>query len=155
MGQLTSRKPLRLEPFQPEWLSELVLMWRESFEAALGIVDPHPIAQQEAYFLERVLPHYPVRVAWQGERMVGFIAASEDKVEQLFVRKGWQRRGIGGAMLAWAKQQSRGELFLFAFARNANACAFYEYNGFTIAARGFEPQWQLDDVRYVWVAPAA
>jgi GNAT superfamily N-acetyltransferase len=145
---------LRLDPFQPEHLCELVLMWRASFEAALGIVDPHSIAEQEAYFLARVLPGHEVRVAWQGDQMVGFVAASTEMVVQLFVRLGWQRRGIGEAMLGWAKQRSGGHLTLFTFARNRNACAFYEHNGFVAAARGFEPEWQLDDVKYVWTAPA-
>jgi GNAT superfamily N-acetyltransferase len=144
---------LRLEVFQPEHLSELVPMWRASFEAAVGIVDPHPIAEQEAYFLERVLPRHAVRLAWQGGQLVGFVAASADTVAQLYVRQGWQRRGIGGAMLGWAKRQSGGRLTLFTFARNLNACAFYEHNGFVVAARGFEPEWQLDDVKYVWTAP--
>lgn len=143
---------VRLDVFQPENLSELVLMWRASFEAALGIVDPHSIAEQENYFLERVLPHHEVRVAWHGDLLVGFVAASSEMVVQLFVRQGWQRRGIGGAMLAWAKQRSCGHLSLFTFARNHNACAFYEHNGFVVAARGFEPTWQLDDVKYVWPA---
>lgn len=145
---------LRLETFQPVHLRELVLMWRASFEAALGIVDPHSIAEQEAYFLERVLPQHEVRVAWHGDLLVGFVAASTVMVVQLFVRQGWQRRGIGGAMLGWAKQRSNGRLTLFTFARNLNACAFYEHNGFVVAARGFEPEWQLDDVQYVWTAPA-
>lgn len=129
-------------------------MWRASFEAALGIVDPHSIAEQETYFLERVLPQHEVRVAWRGDLLVGFVAASTEMVVQLFVRQGWQRRGIGGALLGWAKQRSNGRLTLFTFARNLNACAFYEHNGFVVAARGFEPEWQLDDVTYVWTAPA-
>jgi len=34
--------------------------------------------------------------------------------------------------------------------RNAGARAFYERNGFRAVARGFEPKWQLEDVRYEW-----
>ena len=38
------------------------------------------------------------------------------------------------------------------FARNAGACAFYERNAFVAVAHGFEPTWQLADVRYEWTA---
>ena len=141
-----------LVDFQHAHLAELVPMWRASFEAALGIVDPHPIADQQQYFLEQVLPAHAVRVAWSGQQLVGFVAASADSVAQLHVRVGHQRRGFGGAMLEWAKRQSGGQLWLYTFARNRNACEFYEHNGFVAVARGFEPTWQLDDVKYHWSA---
>jgi ribosomal protein S18 acetylase RimI-like enzyme len=71
---------------------------------------------------------------------------------QLYVRVGCQRQGIGTRMLDWAKSRSTGSLWLYTFAQNLVACAFYERNGFRVAARGFEPNWGLDDVRYVWRA---
>ncbi len=43
----------------------------------------------------------------------------------------------------------------YAFARNAIARAFYEKHGFEIVARGFEPTWQLDDIKYEWAAQHA
>jgi RimJ/RimL family protein N-acetyltransferase len=49
--------------------------------------------------------------------------------------------------------QSAGSLWLYTFARNRVARAFYEQNGFVDVAHGFEPLWQLDDVRYEWTAP--
>jgi ribosomal protein S18 acetylase RimI-like enzyme len=78
------------------------------------------------------------------------VAASPDTISQLYVRKGFHRQGIGSRMLGWAKEQSAGSLWLYTFARNAVACAFYEHHGFHVAARGYEPYWKLDDVRYEW-----
>ena len=46
-------------------------------------------------------------------------------------------------------------LWLFAFARNTGARAFYEKHDFKIIARGFEPNWHLDDIRYEWIAEDA
>jgi ribosomal protein S18 acetylase RimI-like enzyme len=127
-------------------------MWRESFEHGVGIVDPHPIEEQRRNFAEHVLPDHDVRVAFLERRMVGFVAASAESVNQLYVRKGLHRRGIGTRMLEWAKDQSGGSLWLYTFERNAVARAFYERHGFTIAARGHEPFWDLDDLRYEWRA---
>ena len=128
----------------------LVPMWRESFEYGVGIVDPHPIARQRAHLIERVLPEHEVTVALEGERIVGFVAANAESVSQLFVRVGCHGRGIGSELLRRAMAASAGALWLYTFARNAQARRFYEARGFTAVAFGFEPTWQLDDVRYEW-----
>lgn len=91
-----------------------------------------------------------MRVALRDRQIVGFIAATRESVAQLYVRVGCQRRGIGRALLAWAKDRSSGHLWLYTFACNRGAQAFYERNGFVVAARGFEPTWRLDDIRYEW-----
>lgn len=65
---------------------------------------------------------------------------------------GARASSIGSRLLAWAKEQSAGSLWLYTFDRNAIARAFYEKHGFRIVARGFEPQWKLADVRYEWAA---
>ena len=82
--------------------------------------------------------------------IVGFVAASEVSVAQLYVHTRYQRLGIGTLLLNWAKNQSKGSLWLYTFARNSRACSFYEGSGFRAVARGFEPMWQLEDVKYEW-----
>jgi GNAT superfamily N-acetyltransferase len=143
-----------LVEFDERRIDELVPMWRASFEAGVGVIDPHPIEEQRQYFLAEVLPRHKVRMALRDTELVGFVAASEESVSQLFVRVGHQRQGIGAELLAWAKSQSNGSLWLYTFARNLGARVFYERNGFVAVARGFEPTWQLEDIRYRWVAPA-
>lgn len=146
-------EPATLTAYDDGRLDELVAMWRESFEAGVGVTDPHPIAEQRTYFLTEVLPRNDVRLAMLDGRLVGFVAASRASVAQLHVRVGFHRRGIGTLLLAWAKAQSAGSLWLYTFARNRIARAFYERHGFVDVAHGFEPLWQLDDVRYEWTAP--
>ena len=137
-----------LEEFREADTHELVRMWRESFEHGVGVEDPHPIQEQERYLMETVVPECAVRIAWLDGRMVGFVAATPESISQLYVRKGFFGRGIGTRLLDWAKQQSAGSLWLFAFARNGGARAFYERHGFRIVARGYEPGWKLDDLKY-------
>jgi len=154
-GRAVNAGTVDLAGFDGEWLDELIPMWRRSFEAGVGIVDPHPLAEQEKYFLDKVLPHYAVRLALLDSRLVGFVAASADSIAQLYVRVGWQRRGIGTRMLDWAKRQSGGNLWLYTFARNRGARAFYARQGFVEVAYGLETSWQLDDVRLQWSAQPA
>ena len=142
-----------LVPFEPRWLDALVPMWRTSFEAGVGVIDPHPLSDQRQYFVDVVLPHNSVRLALDGDDLVGFIACSSESVAQLYVRVDRQRVGIGTQMVRWAKRQSSGSLWLYTFARNSGARAFYARNGFVEIARGFEASWQLDDVKLQWIGP--
>lgn len=144
--------PPSIVEFRPEHTKELVRMWRESFEFGVGIVDPHPLEEQERFLSTIVIAENAIRVAFVEGQMAGFVAANPASVSQLYVRKGLHRRGIGSALLEWAKGQSSGSLWLYTFARNAGARAFYERHGFRIVARGFEPNWKLDDLRYEWPA---
>jgi ribosomal protein S18 acetylase RimI-like enzyme len=136
--------------FRTELAGELVRLWRASFEDGVGLADPHPFEEQRRYLLEDVVPRFSVRVALLAGDLVGFIAANDRAISQLYVRVGFHRRGIGSRLLDWAKAQSSGELWLYTFARNKRACAFYEKNGFRAVAKGFEPNWKLEDVKYAW-----
>jgi len=145
-----TRQDVKIEEFREPHARELVRMWRESFEAGVGVKDPHPIEDQERFLLEKLAPANAIRVAFLDDRMVGFIAANPESISQLYVRNGFGRRGIGSCLVEWAKAQSAGALWLYTFERNLVARAFYERHGFRIVARGFEPEWKLEDLRYEW-----
>jgi GNAT superfamily N-acetyltransferase len=144
-----------LEEFREEQARELVRMWRESFEFAVGVKDPHPIEEQERYLLDVLVPTTRLRTVSMDGGIAGFVAAKPVSVAQLYVKRGLHRRGIGTRLLDWAKEQSVGSLWLYTFARNSVAQRFYEKNGFRIVARGHEPNWKLDDLRYEWTRDAA
>lgn len=72
------------------------------------------------------------------------------RAHRVHIRVGFHRRGIGSQLIKWAKSQSAGSLWLYTFARNTVAQAFYEHHGFRVVARGFEPAWQLEDIKYQW-----
>jgi len=141
---------LAISEYSREHAGDLVRMWRASFEHGVGIRDPHPLEEQLAYFHEQVLPNHHVRLAWQDSTLVGFLAANHESVAQLYVRLGHHRRGIGSHLLNLAKRDCAGSLWLFTFQQNMVARRFYERHGFTAVEFGFEPMWQLADVKYLW-----
>jgi ribosomal protein S18 acetylase RimI-like enzyme len=141
---------IAIEDFRTSDLDTLVRMWREGFEYGVGITDPHPLEDQVAYFEREVRPNNRVRVAKEDNLLVGFLASNAESVAQLHVRVGHHRRGIGRRLLGLAKSDSMGTLWLYTFARNTRACAFYESQGFKVVQRGYEPTWQLEDVKYAW-----
>ena len=143
-----------LVDYDASYLDALVRLWRDAFELGVGVTDPHPLAEQRDHFLAEVLPTHRVTIALQPAGLAGFIAASPESVAQLHVKVGLHRQGIGSQLLELAKARSSGSLWLYAFARNVRACRFYEKHGFVVVARGFEPTWQLEDVKYHWSAAA-
>jgi ribosomal protein S18 acetylase RimI-like enzyme len=144
--------PLELVEYDVSFLERLLRLWREAFEFGVGVADPHPLSEHREYFLAQVLPQHRVTLAVRESQLVGFVAASEESVAQLHVQVGLHRQGIGSALLALSKAQSAGSLWLYAFTQNVRACRFYEKHGFVAVARGFEPNWQLEDVKYSWSA---
>jgi GNAT superfamily N-acetyltransferase len=150
LGRMTVADRAILVEFDAHRLDELIHMWRASFEAGVGVIDPHPLSEQRQYFLTEVLPRNVVCLAIHADALVGFIAASAESVAQLYVRVGCQRRGVGAQLLTWAKERSTGKLWLYTYARNLGARAFYERNGFVAIAHGFEPMLQLEDIKYQW-----
>jgi GNAT superfamily N-acetyltransferase len=107
----------------------------------VGVFDPHSLLEQRDYFLSELLPKHTVKVALLDGRLVGFVAASSDSAARLHVRVGCFRQGFGSQLLEWAMAQSKGNVWLFAFARKHRARQFCEHCGFRAVAFGFEPTW--------------
>jgi ribosomal protein S18 acetylase RimI-like enzyme len=152
MSDTVDRSPAqpRIEAFTEVFFDDLLSMWRESFEAGVGIADPHSLAEQAGYFRVEVMAKHRIQVALAEGKLLGFCAANDDSVAQLYVRVGHHRQGIGKMLLDWAKARSGGTLWLYTFERNTIARAFYESQGFQARVFGFEPFWQLADVKYEW-----
>lgn len=138
--------------YSPRYGLELVKMWRESFEEAVGVIDPHPLFEQLRYLEQQVIPEYRVRVVLDEttSTVIGFMASNSERISQLYVHIGHQNKGIGSRLIKMAKQHSQGRLRLFTFAANKNAQRFYERHGFKVVSRGFEKEWQLEDIEYEW-----
>jgi GNAT superfamily N-acetyltransferase len=91
-------------------------------------------------------------IARQGSGPIaGYMSIYGDEIDHLYVMPGYQRRGIGRALLNKAKELSPHRLALFTFQKNANARAFYEANGFrAVAFTDGENVEGEPDVQYEW-----
>jgi len=140
--------------YLPQYGRELVQMWRDSFEHAVGIRDPHTLEDQLRFVEKELVRNNSVVIVLEkgAGKVVGFLAATTDTISQLYIHVDHQSKGIGSSLVNLAKQNSNGRLRLFTFECNKNAQRFYEKHGFTIVARGFEKNWQLADIEYEWVA---
>lgn len=128
----------------------VVELWRASFEHGVGIKDHHPIEEQHAHWVERVVPVSRVRVVVAGQEVLAFMASTSESIAHLYVRVGSIGQGIGSALVKLAKTESAGSLWLYTFARNTNARRFYERQGFVETERESRNMWQLEAIRYHW-----
>ena len=140
--------------YSSEYGLELVQMWRDSFEQAVGVIDPHSLEDQLRALEEKIVPENRVRVVLeQGTgKVIGFLASTSQTISQLYIHLDYQNKGIGSLLVNVAKEDSTGSLRLFTFECNKRAQRFYERHGFKVVGRGFEPTWQLNDVEYEWRA---
>lgn len=139
-------------------VEEAVRVWARSrwdvqpwLEERMG----HTPEDDLTHFREVILRDCEVQLAWEGDAIVGLIAHRAGRVEQLYVEPSCQGRGIGTALLAWARERSPSGLSLFTHQRNARARAFYEARGFEAVEFGRSPPPEDEpDVRYVWAPDA-
>jgi RimJ/RimL family protein N-acetyltransferase len=153
----------RIVEREPAHDEEIVRLWRTSFEHGVRTVDTNSLEAQLAFFRRELVPQHRVRVVLRdppagqagpttGEQIVAVMATTPHSVAQLYVRVGDIGRGLGARLLALAKAESAGSLWLYAFARNVAACRFYERHGFRVVEREppGENMYRLEAVKYLW-----
>ena len=113
----------------------------------------HTLDDARAFFRARVVAECELWVAEDPQGLLGLIALDAPWIRQFAVFPGYQRSGIGGALLTQAREQSPRELRAFTFRRNLPARAFYERHGFVAVAFGVSPAPESEpDVEYRWLA---
>ncbi len=122
--------------------------------AALASFDWMPVihtpAEDLAFIRDIVLPRQQVTVAEAGKEIVGFIAVSDDWVEQLYLDPAWTGQGIGSRLLMDASA-ALPVVKLHCFQANTGARRFYERHGFRAESvgDGTTNEEGLPDILYV------
>jgi GNAT superfamily N-acetyltransferase len=92
-----------------------------------------------------------VWLAVDGDQIAGLLALRDNLIDQLFVRPGAQRQGVGRVLLAKAKERFPDGLRAYTFQKNSPARAFFEKHGFEIVRAGLSPPPENEpDLEYVW-----
>ncbi|KQV84517.1 GNAT family N-acetyltransferase [Rhizobium sp. Root1220] len=99
--------------------------------------------------------HTQGEIVWLAETPEGEIAgfmtlwAPDDFIHMLYIRKDWQGKGAGTALLRalpnWPRQKYR----LKCLVRNARAKAFYLANGFRVTAGGTSAEGDYDEMSFI------
>ncbi|WP_244661981.1 GNAT family N-acetyltransferase [Mesorhizobium huakuii] len=106
---------------------------------------------EDLFFIrDIVLPRQQATVAEAGEQIIGFIAVSDEWVEQLYLDPTWTGQGIGSRLLIDATA-ALPVAKLHCFQSNTGARRFYERHGFRAEAfgDGTTNEEGLPDILYV------
>jgi ribosomal protein S18 acetylase RimI-like enzyme len=113
--------------------------------------------EDDRAFFTRVVALDEVWVAEQEERIVGFVALSEDLLDHIYVHPDAQGHGIGSALLDVAKERRPAGFSLWVFQQNEGARRFYERHGLRLVHEtdGSANEERTPDALYEWRPGAA
>lgn len=125
-----------LRKFTEQDLPAVLSLWRKSNRDAHGFI---PAAYWEENFpaVQAALPRAEVYVYEQDGKILGFLGMQEEYIAGIFVESSVRSRGIGRALLEYAKSR-KPRLTLRVYEKNPRAAAFYLREGFSVAARETE-----------------
>ena len=143
-----------IREYRPEDFDAVTILWRVARERSLPEFHRgkgHFFYEDQDYFRNHILKENTVWVVDVDHRPVAFLAMRNDFIDHLYVHPDYQKRGIGNALLEYARQLSPDHLWLYTLQVNTNARVFYEKNGFLAEKFGVSPPPENEpDVEYHW-----
>ena len=79
----------------------------------------------------------------------GFIGLSESHIEGIFVAKAARSKGVGKALLEYAKSR-KPSLTLSVYQKNQRALAFYQREQFTVQSEGIDEDTNEAEIQMLW-----
>ena len=112
--------------------------WTDHFETVRDM-----LPQAELYVHENEAPR----------QIDGFIGLTENHIEGIFVAKSARSKGIGRALLEYAKSR-RPRLDLSVYQKNERALAFYRREQFIVQSEGIDEDTNEADIQMLWTRQA-
>lgn len=147
----------RLRPALPDDAAAVADVLIESRRAFLPFAPlAHTPAEVRVWVAEHLVPTGRVHVADVAGHVVAVLATSEGAdaawIDQLYVRPGFDGRGVGTQLLQHAHATLRRPIRLYTFQANAGARRFYERHGYRAIAftDGATNEEKCPDVLYEW-----
>jgi ribosomal protein S18 acetylase RimI-like enzyme len=145
---------IAVRPYRSADLTKVVALWHASKRKAfpyVAVQQQRTLEDDTVHFRDVIAEECDVWLAEDGDQIVGFMAVKDDFIDQLFVRIGAQRRGVGIVLLEKAQELSPSRLRAYTFQKNAAARAFFEKHGFRVVSTGVSPWPENEpDLEYVW-----
>lgn len=99
--------------------------------------------------VKEMFPQAEVYVYESDGKMHGFIGLDGEYIEGIFVSDEMQSRGIGKALLDYAKSR-KSELRLNVYRKNIRAIRFYQREGFSVRSKGLDEAVGEKDFLMIW-----
>jgi GNAT superfamily N-acetyltransferase len=142
---------MRLRRGEPEDIAPIARMMRSTYDRMTFIPRLHTPEEDLAY-VTGLFAEHEVWVASDGDGVLGFAILSGDQLLQLHVDPDEQNNGIGGRLLAQAKERRPGGFSLWVFQKNVGARRFYERHGLELVllTEGEGNEEREPDAQYEW-----
>jgi len=134
-GGLANFDAVTIRPYRDQDLEATARLWLASWRST-GLAVALRSTESELFALNERIPRelaagWAAYLAWTDDKPVGFLALNpaSGRLDQLFVLPEAQGRGIGRALLDFAKRRLPEGLSLRTAVENFRACAFYEREG--------------------------
>lgn len=132
---------MQIREYREEDIETVVLIWLKASVEAHDFIDPG-FWQSKADDMRRIYIPSSKTFIWSADEKFGpegFLSLCGDHIAALFVDPVAQGRGIGSALVDFAKLV-RNELSLNVYSENKQAVAFYLRHGFSVANKGVDEQ---------------
>ena len=143
-----------IRKFETQELGKVMQIWLH------GNLDAHafiPASFWEAHFemVRDLLPQAELYVHEnEAPRQIdGFIGLTENHIEGIFVAKSARSKGIGKALLGYAKSR-KPRLTLSVYQKNERALAFYRLEQFTVHSESIDEDTNEAEIQMLWTRQA-
>lgn len=120
--------------FNDNDINQIMTIWLESNIDSHSFISPDYWKNNYSN-VKTMIPQADVYVYESDGVINGFIGLMNDYIAGIFVSKPYRSKGIGTALLNFAKD-SRNKLILSVYVENKSAVRFYEKSNFTIESTG-------------------
>jgi len=138
---------LAITPYIKDDLDAVTAIWFEGANS-MGVAMPVTLADLRERWLKEIAAGWDVYVARDGRVPVAFMALNPGKLDQLFVAAAYRGQGIGGRLLALARERMP-EGFYLTTAIQGRAHAFYQREGL-LRGEVSRHRFGHEIVRYDW-----
>jgi GNAT superfamily N-acetyltransferase len=116
------------------------------------LVHPHSKTEWRDRWVAQITPKHDIAVAESDNEILGFVTLNLETSElsQLFTRLPEQSRGVGTALINWAKNRCPRGINLFTLEINYRSREFYAKHGFRETGFSTNAISGLPTVRYEW-----
>ena len=139
-----------IRKFETQDLDAVMQIWLQANLDAHAFI---PASFWEAHFemVRDLLPQAELYVHEnEAPRQIdGFIGLTENHIEGIFVAKAARSKGIGKALLGYAKSR-RPRLDLSVYQKNERALAFYQREQFTVQSEGIDEDTNEAELQMLW-----